>query len=87
MYFEYDINLFWSSGFPLLLCFFTISTTLGCLVIRYGPSGEGPMSLVVAVSQNLSLFNLTPYIYLNKHLEFHSSMGIHYRGYLDRYDC
>ena len=51
----HDINLFWSNGFSLLACMMMISLTTGCLVIRYGPAGEGPMSLGVAVSATNTL--------------------------------
>eukprot|EP00814_Leptocylindrus_danicus_P006613 CAMPEP_0116008492 /NCGR_PEP_ID=MMETSP0321-20121206/2889_1 /TAXON_ID=163516 /ORGANISM="Leptocylindrus danicus var. danicus, Strain B650" /LENGTH=796 /DNA_ID=CAMNT_0003477313 /DNA_START=64 /DNA_END=2454 /DNA_ORIENTATION=+ len=46
--FNYDIDLFWSDGISYLTCLMTISTFLGCLVIRYAPVGPGPMSLGVA---------------------------------------
>lgn len=48
--FNYNVNLFWVDGVSYLTCLMTVSVFLGCLIIRYAPRGEGPMSLGVAVS-------------------------------------
>ena len=47
---SHDIDLISQGRISFLSVMLVISTFLGILVVRYGPAGEGPMSLGAAVS-------------------------------------
>jgi len=43
---QHDINLFWTGGFPYVLIMTIASCTIGTLVARFAPGGDGEMNLL-----------------------------------------
>mmetsp|Transcript_13617 Transcript_13617/g.19844 ORF Transcript_13617/g.19844 Transcript_13617/m.19844 type:complete len:791 (+) Transcript_13617:139-2511(+) len=46
---EYEINLFYDGGFPVIIFLFLLSGIVGSLILRFAPRGEGPMALLASI--------------------------------------